>query len=237
MNRIIINSDDFGLSKGVNEATIKACKLGALYSTTALVGAPDIMHAVKLSKDCYDLNIGIHLSFDYFKCFSKHPDLMNEDGNLINDKSMFKRQVDVDVLVEEFDMQIKEFKHLFNKLPTHIDSHHHAHLESESCMKAALIIADRYNLPIRGLNGSYVSDSFYDNDANLDKLKEIISSFDFDSYDNLEIMVHVAFSDDDLRNRTSYNDKRNDEYDVLTSNEFSEYLKNNKIKIGGYHGK
>ncbi|MDD0233829.1 MULTISPECIES: ChbG/HpnK family deacetylase, partial [Enterobacteriaceae] len=44
---LIVNADDFGLSKGQNYGIIEACRNGIVTSTTALVNGQAIDHAVQ----------------------------------------------------------------------------------------------------------------------------------------------------------------------------------------------
>ncbi len=57
---LIVNADDFGLSKGQNYGIIEACRNGIVTSTTALVNGQAIDHAVQLSLDEPSLAIGMH---------------------------------------------------------------------------------------------------------------------------------------------------------------------------------
>lgn len=45
---LIVNADDYGLSKGQNYGIIEACKNGLVTSTTALVNGAAIGHAAQL---------------------------------------------------------------------------------------------------------------------------------------------------------------------------------------------
>lgn len=47
---LIVNADDFGLSKGQNYGIIEACRNGVVTSTTALVNGEAIDHAAQLSR-------------------------------------------------------------------------------------------------------------------------------------------------------------------------------------------
>ena len=59
---LIVNADDFGLSKGQNYGIIEAYRNGIVTSTTALVNGRAIDHAVQLSRDEPSLAIGMPLS-------------------------------------------------------------------------------------------------------------------------------------------------------------------------------
>lgn len=47
---LIVNADDFGLSKGQNYGIIEACRNGVVTSTTALVNGEAIYHAAQLRR-------------------------------------------------------------------------------------------------------------------------------------------------------------------------------------------
>jgi hypothetical protein len=49
-NVLIVNADDFGLSKGQNYGIIEACRRGVVTSTTALVNGEAVDHAAQLSR-------------------------------------------------------------------------------------------------------------------------------------------------------------------------------------------
>lgn len=57
---LIVNADDFGLSKGQNYGIVEACRNGVVTSTTALVNGAAIDHAVQLSRDIPALAVGMH---------------------------------------------------------------------------------------------------------------------------------------------------------------------------------
>ncbi len=56
---LIVNADDFGLSKGQNYGIIEACRNGVVTSTTALVNGEAIYHAAQLSRDEPTLAVGM----------------------------------------------------------------------------------------------------------------------------------------------------------------------------------
>ncbi len=61
---LIVNADDFGLSKGQNYGIIEACRNGVVTSTTALVNGAAIDHAAQLSRSTPELAVGMHFCTD-----------------------------------------------------------------------------------------------------------------------------------------------------------------------------
>ena len=47
-NLLIVNADDFGLSKGQNYGIIEACRRGVVTSTTALINGEAVEHAAQI---------------------------------------------------------------------------------------------------------------------------------------------------------------------------------------------
>ncbi len=59
---LIVNADDFGLTRGVNSGIIRAHKEGIVTSTTLLAGCNASEEAVELAKENELLSTGIHLN-------------------------------------------------------------------------------------------------------------------------------------------------------------------------------
>ena len=60
--RLIVNADDFGLSRSVNEAVIRAHRDGILTSASVMVNEPACDEAVKLAKENPKLGVGLHIT-------------------------------------------------------------------------------------------------------------------------------------------------------------------------------
>ena len=60
--RLIVNADDFGLSRFVNEAVIRAHREGILTTASLMVNESGFDEAVKLAKENPKLGVGLHLT-------------------------------------------------------------------------------------------------------------------------------------------------------------------------------
>ena len=60
--KLIVNADDFGLSRGTNYGIFDAHIRGIVTSTTLMVTMQEVDHAIELSKQAPDLRIGLHLN-------------------------------------------------------------------------------------------------------------------------------------------------------------------------------
>lgn len=107
---LIFNADDFGASSGVNRGILEAHLRGVVTSTSLTVTGHALDDAVAIGRDMPDLAVGLHW------------DVWGEDERQFNTR-------DLGAVRAEFDRQLAEFQRTLGRMPTHIDSHRHAHLE------------------------------------------------------------------------------------------------------------
>ena len=61
MKQLIVNADDFGFTRDVNEGIVKCYRNGILTATTLMAVGPAFDDAVRLTKENPRLDIGCHL--------------------------------------------------------------------------------------------------------------------------------------------------------------------------------
>ena len=105
---LVINADDFGASVGINRGIIESHAKGVVTSTSLMVYGRAVQEAVALSREHPGLGIGLH--FDVWGEDEREFDLGNHEA-----------------VREEYRRQLGEFERLMGRLPTHVDSHRHAH--------------------------------------------------------------------------------------------------------------
>lgn len=219
--KVIINADDYGLTKGITDGIIESHVNGVVGSATLMMNGMAVDYAVELAKRHPSLKVGIHLVLTWGKPLAKDvPDIVNEDG-LFKFKNTFSLMEPprVDQVEGEWRTQIEAF--LATGLPLHhIDSHHHVH-GWEPLKEVIIKLAKEYQVPVR-----YV-DSIKDHkelllteDLWLDFYGEGVSEDLFEKIKNLnvssiEIMCHPAYVDQDLRSVSSYTDLRKKELEIL----------------------
>jgi hopanoid biosynthesis associated protein HpnK len=133
--QLIITSDDFGLSTGVNRAVEKAWKEGILTCASIMPGGAAFSEAVKIAGRNPGLQVGLHLTLVQGRAVlppSQIPDLVNEVGEFSDnpvtagmryffDKGLYKQ------LLREIEAQIQRV--VDSGLPlSHIDGHLNIHL-------------------------------------------------------------------------------------------------------------
>lgn len=241
---LILNADDFGLTKGVSQGIIKAMKEGIITSTTVMMNRPYAKKALLDAKNLGIKNIGIHLNLT-----GGNPILpKNEVLTLVNENGSFNKKLDFSKLdfnevEKEFSSQIEAFYHLRMK-PTHLDSHHHIHKDSP-IREIVIELARKYDLAVRNIGGDfksqlnnkriytcdYFSCDFYAEGATKENLKKILNSY---NEGTLEIMTHPGFMDEGLKSISSYQDFREKELEIFLDEELKEYIKKQHIELVGY---
>ena len=127
---LIVNADDFGASDGVNRGIVECHRRGVLTSTSMMVTGSAVAEAVALSRENPELAIGLHW------------DVTGED----------ERDFDLDdhaAVRREFEAQLERFIELMSRPPTHVDSHHHTHLE-EGVRELFRELVAPLGVPLRG---------------------------------------------------------------------------------------
>lgn len=156
----IFNADDFGISKGVNVAIVKAHKEGILNSTSLMINQKYAAEAVEAAKKMPALRIGLHLNLtnEYPAAeANKIPLLVGSDGKLKNGfvkllwLSIIKSQELQKQVEIEIRAQIEKYLQTGLELK-HIDGHRHVHL-IPVIFRVVRDMAAQYNIPrIRVMN-------------------------------------------------------------------------------------
>ena len=168
--KIIINADDFGLSKDVNEAIDICITKGYIQRTTLMVNMPYTDEAVSMARTGKYLDkIGLHLNLiEGIPLTSniKKTKLCNENGEFsgLFFKNMKNRilvsKSEKDALTEEIEAQMNKFIR-FGFSVLHLDSHQHSHVNN-SILFIVINLAKKYgfqsirlsrNLPKREIKG------------------------------------------------------------------------------------
>lgn len=229
--KLIVNADDFGLSRGVNFGIIDAMRYGIVRSATLMASGPAFDHAVELGKSNEALGIGIHLILTWgYPLLSGHKTLVDDRGQF--HKPAYAEThgdcLDPGEIEKEFTAQIE--KVLASGIqPTHLDSHHHVHM-LPACREVIAAVARKYSLPYRG-ESSFTS-AFYGGSLTAGRLREILEENRGEAL--LEIMCHPGYLDPGLQRESSYDLPRIREYGILTAPETLDYIKGKKIELINY---
>jgi hopanoid biosynthesis associated protein HpnK len=153
--RLIVNADDFGRSRSINAAIIRAHREGILTSASLMVNEPAGVEAVALAKENPRLGVGLHLTLLMGHAAlppDKTPGLVNNRGEFSNDpvgtgmKYFFHRGLR-EQLRAEIHAQFERFR--ATGLPLdHVNGHLHLHLHP---VVFRILMEDAKELGIRHL--------------------------------------------------------------------------------------
>jgi predicted glycoside hydrolase/deacetylase ChbG (UPF0249 family) len=138
---LIVNADDFGASTGVNRGIVDGHCRGVVTSTSLMVTGRAAREAAAMSRDWPRLSVGLH--WDVWGEDEREFDLNDEPG-----------------VREEFSRQIDEFYRLLGRMPSHVDSHRHAH-RFEQVRPVFRELAGKLGVPLRGESGVAFVGGFY----------------------------------------------------------------------------
>jgi len=153
---VIFNSDDFGISDGVNRGVIEAHRDGLLSSTCTMVNMPSAGAGIHMAQEqASDLGVGLHLTLSFGKpvlSADKVPSLVDGDGQLPQSYPQLMQRLpyfDPDELRAEIQAQFDRFVELASKLPTHIDSHHRGAYLHPASFEVMCKLCKEHHIPMR----------------------------------------------------------------------------------------
>jgi hopanoid biosynthesis associated protein HpnK len=168
MKQLILNADDFGMTRGVNEGIIRAHRDGILTSTTLMANGPEFDDAVASAKLNPELGVGCHLVLVGGSAVApkeKISSLADENGNLPESLGLFVAKLTAGLIrskaiEREMRAQIEKIRAAGIE-PTHLDTHKHTHahpkvMESLARVGKEMGIA-RVRKPMENLRDSWQS--------------------------------------------------------------------------------
>lgn len=246
--KLIINADDFGISRGQNFAIIDCYTQGVVKSTTLLATTPAFEHACQLAHQHTGLDIGVHLSLDLGEPVSPSaeiPSLLAEGRFRRYASEAYQIDVEAEEAYIEWRAQIEKVLAAGIQL-THMDSHHHIHMMT-NLFPVYVRLAREYDLAIRFhprkwyashfeqfaplLEGLRRADLFLNTFYMHNLTPAFFGSIDADDDAIVEMMCHPAYLDQWLLTNSSYNVQRTVEAETLQAPETKTILSENKIEV------
>jgi hopanoid biosynthesis associated protein HpnK len=134
MKQLILNADDFGLTRGVNEGIVRAHRGGVLTSTTLMANGAAFEDAVERARENPGLGVGCHLVLTGGKSVApkeKVSSLVDGDGRLPESLGLFVARLSAGrVRIEEIELELRaqiEKVRAAGIEPSHLDTHKHTH--------------------------------------------------------------------------------------------------------------
>jgi predicted glycoside hydrolase/deacetylase ChbG (UPF0249 family) len=119
---LIVNADDFGLSEGVNRGIIAAHERGIVTSTSLMITQPAAEAAAEYAKSRPQLSVGLHVDLGEW---ARDPATGEWRAIYAVVDTRDREAVEGEVL-----SQVKRFRRILGRDPTHIDSHQHVHKDA-----------------------------------------------------------------------------------------------------------
>jgi predicted glycoside hydrolase/deacetylase ChbG (UPF0249 family) len=164
--RLIVNADDFGLTRGINRGIIDAHEHGILTSASLMVRYDAAAEAAAYARAHPQLSVGLH--FDAAEWLYRNGEW--EPVYQVVDAS------DASAVEAELDRQLAAFHRLLGRSPTHLDSHQHMHL-SKPARSVLAAAAEKLRVPLRSCSASVTYEgSFYGQTGEGDPYPEGISA-------------------------------------------------------------
>jgi predicted glycoside hydrolase/deacetylase ChbG (UPF0249 family) len=132
VTRLIVNADDFGMTRGVNRAILELHQAGALTSATLMARAAATDEAIELARAMPSLSVGCHVVLVDGESVSRLRKSLAPDGYFYPTLGAFLRALfsasirEADIYIETL-AQIQFLQQRGVQL-THIDTHKHTHM-------------------------------------------------------------------------------------------------------------
>jgi predicted glycoside hydrolase/deacetylase ChbG (UPF0249 family) len=244
LKRLIVNADDLGRTAGVNRGIAQAHAAGIVTSATLMVTQPAAGEAPALARENPELGIGLHVALTGGPpCLppSQLSSLVGEDGRLPAGPEGLAA-ADAGQVLAEARAQIRRFRELMGRLPTHLDSHHHSHAVSPAVLEALVTLAWETGLPLRGVSAEMRArfrreriptpdrflDAFHGEGATLENLVRILSATEPGVS---ELMCHPAVVDEALTTGSRYSAERGRELAALVDPQVRQALQAAGIQL------
>jgi len=255
---VILHADDMGVAHSENAASFDALDKGAVNSGSIMMPTPWVTEVAEYVKTHPNADLGLHLvlnsewqTYRWGGLASRDqvPSLYDPDGTFPRETQTTARSAKQDEVEKELRAQV-ERAYAMGIKPTHLDSHMAALYQTPELFATYLKVARAYKLPflhmIGGASAANVA-QLSPNDIVADKVvaasdtgtPEQWRKYYLDAVRNLKpgltiIQVHLGYDDAELRAVMVGWDRwgakwRQQDYDVLSSAEFKQALKDNNI--------
>ena len=132
--QLVVNADDFGISRGVNRGIVEAHRRGIVTSASVMANLPSAEDALTRAAVCPDLGLGLHLTLTAGRPLcppEQVPSLVDGSGAFFVLGELLGRLSTGRVwradLERELSAQV-EWAVRHGLHPTHLDAHHHVHV-------------------------------------------------------------------------------------------------------------
>jgi len=131
LRRLIINADDFGISRGVNDGIVEAAQAGGITSTSLMVNMPASSDAITRVRQCPRISVGLHFNLTLGSAVTGSSSLTQSATGEFYSLAKLLAAASLGML-DESDVE-RECLAQIDRMtragfpPTHLDSHRHVH--------------------------------------------------------------------------------------------------------------
>ena len=260
---VILHADDIGVAHSENAASFDALDKGAVNSGSIMMPTPWVTEVAEYAKRNPNADLGLHLTLNSeWKTYrwggvaprDQVPSLYDPDGTFPPETRTTATRAKLDEVERELRAQIDRAYAIGIK-PTHLDSHMAALYETPELFRTYLKVARSYKLPFLHFIGRPSPANVAQLTPN-DIVADVVVAasrtgsieewrkYYLDAVRNLKpgltiIQVHLGYDDAELRavmvGWDAWGSKwRQQDYDVITSAEFKQALKDNKVVLVTY---
>ena len=245
--RLIVNADDLGHTEGTNEGIFQAHREGIVTSATMMMNRPWAEQAAQRLSQVPDLGVGLHITLSGAPPGERTTLPADQIESLVDDRGLLPRGPEgltnalVAEVEREVEAQLARFQELTGRMPTHLDSHHHAH-RVPAVLEAVVRVAKRRALPVRATSREV---------GNILRQKAITTTDSFDERfygtgvtraalhatladlpaGSSELMCHPGLVDDLLREGSTYVAEREQELAILCDPKVRALLDHQQIEL------
>jgi len=228
LKRLIVNADDLGRTSGINHGIFDAHRRGIVTSASLMVNYTGAAEAASLAREHPQLGIGLHLALTGGLSTLPPSQLSSlaDAAGVLPPKPEGLATARPNEVLAEARAQLRLFRAIMGREPTHIDTHHHSH-RLASVLEAVVTLAWETGLPVRSASVEVRSrlrregipttdhfvEEFFGPAATLEGLVRILGRLELGT---TELMCHPAVVDDALKSGSSYAEPRARELDALT---------------------
>jgi len=257
---LILHGDDLGVAHSVNVASLDALERGAITSASVMMPTPWVTEVAAWARAHPDADLGLHLTltsewqtyrWGSVESRDKVPSLLDADGTFPSDVPPVVTRAKQAEVERELRAQVERALAM-GIHPTHLDSHMGSLFATNDLIATYIKVAHAYHLPflaLRSMPPGMAPAPLAPNDIVLDEViiagpevpRDRWKQFYLDAIAKLkpgltEIIVHLGHDDAELQavtvNHEPYGSAwRQRDYDLVTSPEFQQALRDYDVKL------
>ena len=249
--KLIVQSDDYGITPAVACGIIEGIKHGVIRNTGMFTNMPWAAECVEMIRPYLDqIAFGIDLNASTGSSllgYDKVPGLCHEDGSFytsrenkaLDQDAPEHDHVDYDQVYAEFDAQIQKFIELVGRKPDYLHGHAYG---TKTTFRASMDLAKKYGL----LYSSQINAAPGVKPAGMGwvvfggpeaQMKEDLVSYITTDHDGLleseyaYLITHCGYADAPLFKLSSFNALRVKDLEALCSDEVKQWIKDNNVEL------